>query len=73
MVVLVISFLTDSVSVSVKKDYLGSNTVQASDGDVWSVVVRWIGRQIYTFGMYIRREVGRYTRLIDRYTHFPVG
>jgi hypothetical protein len=44
VVVLVISFLTDSVSVSVKKDYLGSSTVQASDGDVQSVVVQSISR-----------------------------
>ena len=73
MVVLVISFLTDSVSVSVKKDYLGSSTVQASDGDVRSVVVRSIGRQIYAFGMYIRREVGRHTCSVDIYTRCSVG
>ena len=73
VVVLVISFLTDSVSVSVKKDYLGSSTVQASDGDIRSVIVRWIGWQIYTFSMYIRREVGRHTRLIGRYTRFLVS
>ena len=48
-IVLVISFLTDSVSVSVKKDYLGSSTVQASDEGIRSV----------------DRSVGRYTRSID--------
>ena len=70
MVVLVISFLTDSVSVSVKKDYLGSSTVQASDGDVRSVVVRLIGRQIYAFG---RISVGRSVSVRVRLTDIRVS
>ena len=43
-----VSVLTDFVPrsirglVSIKKDYLGSSTVQASEGDVRSVVVRSI-------------------------------
>ena len=66
--VLINVVLADSISVSVKKDYLGSSTVQVSGGDVRSLIVRLIGWQIYAFGMYICRDVGRHTRSVDRYT-----
>ena len=56
LIVLEILFLIAYSSVSIKKDYLGSSTVEASDRDVRSVVVRLIGRQIYAFG---RISVGR--------------
>jgi hypothetical protein len=59
LIVLGILFLTAHNSVSIKKDYSGSSTVQASDGDVRSVVVRLIGRQTYAFRTYIvGRSVG---------------
>ena len=44
MIVLVISFLIDSVLVLVKKDYLGSSTVPASVGTVGRSFDRSIGR-----------------------------
>ena len=65
MVVLVISFLTDSVSVSVKKDYLGSSTVQASDGDVRSSFDGSVGRYTHSACISVGRSVGVRVRLTD--------
>ncbi len=48
-------YLTSSVSI--KKDYSGSSTVQASDRDVLSVVEGSVDR-----------SVGRHTRSVDGYT-----
>ena len=69
MIVLVISFLIDSVSVLVKKDYLGSSTVLASVGTVGRSVGRsTIVRLLIDIRVCLtdRRVLGR--SIVDRYT-----
>ena len=64
LVLVLTDFVPRSIrsSVSIKKDYLGSSTVQASDRDVRSVVVRSIDRSV---GVRVRLTGIRVARSVD--------